>query len=312
MRYLIAVGLVLLVAYLSTGITQVRPGERAVVRRFGRVLPNKPGPGLHLGLPWGMDRVDRVPVDLVRRVAVGYQREAEDDGQTPPAGQLMTGDRNLVNVQVIVNYALEPDDEAIVNYLLQADRADALVARAAESVLTEWVAGSRVDAVLLGDKSELRRRLVEETQARLEPYRLGVRVQEASVAYLAPPDQVKEAFDDVTRAQAEIDQKINDARASADQAVQNAQAEKVRVEQTARAYVADLERQSKVELAAFEKLRGLYEQSGPKKLEFLRLFWHEEMAKLAAQMAGRIELLDDRLSGGGLDITTLSPRTMNK
>jgi membrane protease subunit HflK len=312
MRYVLALGLVLVLAYLLTGVTQVRPGERAVVRRFGRVLPDKPGPGLHLGLPWGMDRVDRVPVDLVRRVAVGYERNSEEDGQTPPAGQLMTGDRNLVNVQVIVNYALEPDDEAIVDYLLQADRADALVARAAESVLTEWVAGSRVDAVLLGDKAELRRRLVEETQARLEPYRLGVRVQEASVAFLAPPDQVKEAFDDVTRAQAEIDQKINDARAAADQAVQNAQAEKVRVGQSTQAYVADLERQRDVELRSFADRLKLYQQSGPKKTEFLQLIWHEEMAKLAAQMAGRIELLDDRLSGGGLDITTLSPRPPNK
>ena len=31
-------GVALLAAYLLTGVVQVRPGERAVVRRFGRVL----------------------------------------------------------------------------------------------------------------------------------------------------------------------------------------------------------------------------------------------------------------------------------
>ena len=30
--------ILVVVAYLLTGVTQVRPGERAVVRRFGRVV----------------------------------------------------------------------------------------------------------------------------------------------------------------------------------------------------------------------------------------------------------------------------------
>ena len=50
----------------ATGLYQVLPGEAAVVRRFGRVLPERPEPGLYLGLPWGMDRVDRVAVDQLR------------------------------------------------------------------------------------------------------------------------------------------------------------------------------------------------------------------------------------------------------
>src|SRR5262249_6232486 len=70
---LFAGGLLLLLAYLATGLTEVRPGERAVIRRFGRVLEETPGPGLWIGLPWGMDRVDRVSVDSVRRVVVGYR-----------------------------------------------------------------------------------------------------------------------------------------------------------------------------------------------------------------------------------------------
>ena len=79
MRYLLlVVAVVLIVAYLLTGVVQVRPGERAVVRRFGRVLEHKPGPGLWVGLPWGMDRVDRVAVDQVRPVEVGYRPDADE------------------------------------------------------------------------------------------------------------------------------------------------------------------------------------------------------------------------------------------
>ena len=51
--------LVPLAAYLLTGVAEIRPEERAVVRRFGRVVA-LPGPGLWVGLPYGIDRVDRV------------------------------------------------------------------------------------------------------------------------------------------------------------------------------------------------------------------------------------------------------------
>src|SRR5438445_5358540 len=185
MRYLIPLGLVLVALYLCTGITQVRPGERAVVRRFGQVLPNKPGPGLRIGLPWGMDRVDRVPVDLVRRVAVGYQPDEDEINLVTPPGQLLTGDHNLVNVQVVIDYNVRADQ--VESYVLQSERADSLVARAAETAIAEWVAGRTVDDVLLQGKIDLPRWLVGRTQECIQPYALGVQIQQASVAHLLPP-----------------------------------------------------------------------------------------------------------------------------
>src|SRR5438477_774010 len=82
---------------LLSALTQVQPGERAVVRRFGRILEEKPGPGLFLGLPWGMDLVERVSVGRVKRVLVGAVSKEEEEQRDTPAGQLLTGDHNLVN-----------------------------------------------------------------------------------------------------------------------------------------------------------------------------------------------------------------------
>src|ERR1700677_4028974 len=92
----LSVLVLVVVVYALTGVTQVRPGERAVVRRFGRVLPDKPKPGLLIGLPWGMDRVDRIPVDRVQSVVVGYQDTETLSSSEMPAGQLLTGDHKLV------------------------------------------------------------------------------------------------------------------------------------------------------------------------------------------------------------------------
>src|SRR4051812_2725539 len=157
-----------LLGYALTGVVQVRPGERAVVRRFGRVLDVKPEPGLWVGLPWGMDRVDRVPVEFVRPVIVGYRPQEDEDALATPPGQLLTGDHNLVNVQVVLNYSVRPD--GVEDYVVQADRADELVARAAETAMAEWVAGRTVDEVLLNGKSALPGWLVAHTQDLIEPY----------------------------------------------------------------------------------------------------------------------------------------------
>src|SRR6516164_6717510 len=181
MRYRWLIAVVVLVGYVLTGVVQVRPGERGVVRRFGRLLPDRLEPGLAIQLPWGMDRVDRVAVDRVQSVTVGYQ---EDDltGESMPAGQLPTGDHNLVNVQVVLTYKVRRDEEA--EYGLQAERVDGLLTRAVESVMARWVAGRTVDDVLLNGKNEMRPVLVDQTQEWIEPYRLGVQVLDARVALI--------------------------------------------------------------------------------------------------------------------------------
>jgi membrane protease subunit HflK len=311
MRYLrYALGL-LLVAYLLTGVVQVRPGERAVVRRFGRVVA-QPGPGLWVGFPWGIDRVDRVPVDLVRRVPVGYQPEAEDSGETTPNGQLLTGDQNLVNVQVVIDYAVDRD--AVEDYVVQADRADALVARAAEAVLTEWVAGHTVDDVLITGKGALPAVLVEQTQARVEPYRLGVHILAASVAYLLPPDEVRRDFDEVTRAQTAIRTREDRARAEANDRLWKAQAEKFRIEQDTAAYRNERLRLAQAEAAAFEKRLEQYHRLRQQNPDILTAIWWDEMGKLFTRLRdnGRIDVLDNYLGAEGLDITQFAPQPKKK
>lgn len=158
MRYLLAAGVIALAAYGLTGVVQVSPGERAVVRRFGRVLENKPEPGLWVGLPWGMDRVDRVAVDRVQSITIGFREEGNDDPM--PSGQLLTGDHNLVNTQATLYWKVRPNE--LEDYVAQADRTEALLTRAAEAVLAEWVAGREVDDVLLNGKNVLPQALIAE------------------------------------------------------------------------------------------------------------------------------------------------------
>src|SRR5439155_19225879 len=142
---------------------------------FGSILRDKPGPGLYIGLPWGMDQVERVPVGRVRRVTVGQAPpDGEEDRSTPPAGQLLTGDHNLVNLQVEIFYSVLDQDEAIAKFVVQAERIEGLVARVTETALAEWAAGRTVDEVLLRGKATLPGWLMDQVQQRPEAYDLGV------------------------------------------------------------------------------------------------------------------------------------------
>src|SRR5581483_6311174 len=120
--------LIALAAYLLTGLAQVRPEERAVVRRFGKVVA-RPQPGLWVGLPWGIDRVDRVPVRTLRQVTVGYDPAVASDAPGTPAGQLLTGDQNLVNVQLVLAYAIGEADADLDDFVMHQDQVDAVLAR---------------------------------------------------------------------------------------------------------------------------------------------------------------------------------------
>ena len=55
-------------------MTALQPDEVGIVRRFGAVLREPWEPGLHWGLPWGIDRVDRIKLNQTRTIAVGATR----------------------------------------------------------------------------------------------------------------------------------------------------------------------------------------------------------------------------------------------
>lgn len=299
-RIAIAAVLIVLVGYLLTGIAQVRPGERAVVRRFGRVVA-QPSPGLWVGLPWGMDRVDRVPVNFVRRLHVGFQPDIAPD---MPSGEMLTGDQNLVNIQVAIDYSVG-DDDAVVRYVLNRERVEPAIARATEATLHEWVASHTVDEVLLTGKVALRSWLTRRVQEQIEPYDLGVRVQAASVVYLAAPEEVRPDFEMVMVKQSQISTRVNDARQEAERMLRTAEADARDRAQQADAYAQGKRLQAEAEAKAFLARLEQYQQLREQNPDILSAIWWAEMGRLLATMKnnGQVDLLDDRLGADGLDIT---------
>ncbi len=307
MRRWLYLGLIAIAVYSLTGVAQVGPDERAVVRRFGEVVA-RPGPGLWIGFPYGIDRVDRVPVRVVRQLSVGYNAEESSDAPGLPTGQLLTGDQNLVNLKLVVEYAIDDRDGPLEDYVVNRDQVDAALTRETEALAAEWTGSRTVDRVL-GGRAALTQWIAARLPLRLAPQNLGIVLQRVSVEYLAAPEEVRDSFEAVNQAQTNIRTRRNQAEQEAERYLNEADTLKFRLQNEAAAYRNETETQARAEAGSFEARRA---QAAPLRAanpDFLAAIWREEIGLLLAELKtrSRIELLDDFLGPNGLELNQFVP-----
>jgi membrane protease subunit HflK len=207
--------------YVASGVTVVQQDELGVVRRFGAVLREPWGPGLHWGLPWGLDVVDRVKPGQTRTLTVGArdpQAAPLASAPNPETDDFLTGDLNLVTAQAIVQYrVLDP-----VAFLFGARVVDATLAAVAESALTRALAGRSIDDVLTTGRAEVAERMLRAVQERADLQGLGVSIRAVRLGRVAPPVPVAPAFSDAARARSDRRQAVTRAEEYRDRAAADA------------------------------------------------------------------------------------------
>lgn len=219
-RYWIAGLLVLLLAaYMASGFYVVGADERAVVRRFGAV-DAEVGPGMHYRLPWPVDRLNVVKTTSVMKVGVGFA--IPTGGSAAPSGiELLTGDTNIVNVALVLQYIIRDPAE----FLFQIDEPQVYVAALAEGVLTETVVGMSIDEVLTRGRVAVQEQVKARTQELLDNRHSGIRIVSANIMTITIDRSVVQAFQDVADAMADREKIINEARAYASNLIPKARGE---------------------------------------------------------------------------------------
>jgi membrane protease subunit HflK len=214
-----SIGVVLLGAYVASGFYLVNADEHAVVRRFGAISA-RVGPGLHYRVPWPVDRVDVLKTTTVVKVGVGFTLR-ENESEALSGVELLTGDTNIVNVAMVVQYTIrDPAD-----YLFQIDRPQTLVATLAEGILTETVVGMPVDEVLTTGRPAIQTQVKVKTQETLDRYRSGIQLASVNIMNITLDPAVAQAFQDVADAMADREKTQNQARAYANDQIPRARGE---------------------------------------------------------------------------------------
>ena len=97
--------------WLLNGFYKVEADELGVVLRFGK-LSNVTEPGLNYHLPFPVESVETPKVTEVKRVEIGfrtiYQGPPSRYEDMPEESLMLTGDENIVDVELVVQYRVTP------------------------------------------------------------------------------------------------------------------------------------------------------------------------------------------------------------
>jgi modulator of FtsH protease HflK len=205
---ILLVGATALAIWLAAaGWCVVAPGEVVVVRRFGRVVDPPWGPGLHWHYPAGIDRLDRIRTDAVRRLTIGLVGPASVD-QEPSAGEMLTGDLNFLRSEATLQYRVSSP----IDHALASDRLEELMVRAGEAGLVRSLSRRGVDAALRSDRRQIAQEVRDDLQSVADRLRLGVLILGVSLTDARPPAEVAADFAEAQAAESRRDDRINVAR----------------------------------------------------------------------------------------------------
>jgi membrane protease subunit HflK len=229
-RWLGLAPLFLVLAYLATGFYVVDTDEQGVVRRFGAIAA-RVGPGMHYRLPWPIDEVDVVKTTSVMKTGVGFRLPGGEQA-TVVGMELLTGDTNLLNVALVLQYVVSSP----ADLLFRIEDPGTLIGNLAEAVLTRTVVGMAVDDVLTTGRLAIQERVKAETQATLDRYRSGIQITSSSIMTITLDQSVAETFQEVTDAMADRERSRNQARIYANNLIPKARGEAHTVVREAQAY----------------------------------------------------------------------------
>ncbi len=246
----------LVLLYLLSGIYVVGPGERAVVLMFGKVW-TLAGPGPHYRLPRPFMSHMIVDVSKVRRAEFGYRSEGGRVRPVPPESLMLTGDENIVDVQMSVQYMVQDP----VKFLFGARRPEAALRAATEVALRGVVGENTITYTMTSGRMDIQDKVKEYLQTLLDLYNTGLFVTQARLQEVDAPPEVREAFHDVVRALEDRERLIKEAEGYREDILPRARGKAKQEIRAAEAYRERRLIRSKGDVQRFDKLLTEYKKA---------------------------------------------------
>jgi modulator of FtsH protease HflK len=224
--------LVALVLWLLSGFYVINQGERGVELKFGK-KNQVTGPGLHWRLPWPIERVEKVNVDQVSTLAIGRRGDRSGGADS---GFMLTEDENIVVVEFTVQYKIKDASD----YLFNVRDPVSTIVQAMESASREVVGKSQLDFIITEGQLEVSDKTQKLLQEILDRYKSGIQIVKVQMQKVSPPDEVKAAFDDATKAREDGARVIKEAEAYSNDILPRARGAAARLVQEAQGYKASV------------------------------------------------------------------------
>ena len=334
-----AAGGIVLLALVLTGLYSVEPGEVGVVRTFGAKNPVLTKPGLHFAVPIAQ-KVDVINVEKIRRVEIGFRSgEAGTTRRVDSEALMLTGDENIVEAQLIVQYKIRDPDK----WLFKLQDPAASLHTAAEVALRGVVGQTTITSedgdddeatetpeadakkknandagkpkkvaapdpvddgpidILTTGREEAQRRTEIQLQMLMDLYESGIEILEVKLQTVDAPDEVKDAFHEVVRAREKREQMINEAKGYREDKLPRARGEAKKIERAAEAYKRERVIRAEAEAAKFLAVLAEYVKAKSVTRERLHL---ETMERILARVNKKV-FVDDAIGDRALPLLPL-------
>jgi membrane protease subunit HflK len=287
------IGLIAIAAvgvWLLTGFYIVQQGERGVVLRFGEKHALTEA-GLRWRLPWPIERVEKVNVEKVSTIEIGYRSNVRGGGKTKVAKEalMLTEDENIIDIEFAVQYRVGDAAEYIFNVRDQ----ETTITQATESAVREVVGRSTLDFVF-ENRKEVEISVKDLLQKILNIYHIGVQIQAVEMQRAQPPEEVKAAFDDAVRAREDKERLKNEAEAYANDVIPRARGAAARLLQEAEGYKASTIARAEGDAQRFTRIANEYVKAPGVTRERLYLETMESV------LSGTTKIFIDQKAGNNL------------
>ena len=253
-KYIPAALIVVFVLVLAlTCFYTVDDKEQAVVTTFGKVT-DVTDAGVHFKLPFGIQQVKKVEVNVYQKIELGYRTEGDGYVVQTNESTMITGDYNIVNVDFFVEYKVSDP----VKYLYASSDAELILRNLIQSQIRNVVGSSSVDSVLTDGKENIQMQVKDLVAQILSQYDIGLSLIDVRIQDSEPPTlQVIEAFKAVETAKQQAEAVINDAKAYENAQIPQAEAQSDKLIQNAEYLKVKRINEAKEAVALFN---AMYEQ----------------------------------------------------
>ena len=259
--------LVIVLIWLSTGVYQVGPSEQAALRLFGK-FQTTAGTGLHWYFPSPIGTVNKEAIRETKRMELGFR--SVGNRSVPVEAEMITGDLNIVDVNLVVQYRIKSLPDFLFNVADPGDTDREVPAvgpdgrtlkDATEAALRQVIGQRSIDDPLRVAKTAVQDDTGRLLQAILDQYGAGIEVLSVQLQVVEPPDVVRDAFDDVNRARVDRETRINEALAYEQGSLPRAEGAARQVIEAAEAFRAARIARAEGEAAEFLSILAEYELS---------------------------------------------------
>jgi len=278
-----------LIFWLFQSVYQVDEGYQSIELRFGK-FKTTVGAGLQF-ITWPIEEKIIIDTQEVRTVEVGYRGNSSELKEA----LMLTRDENIVDVTLAVQYTIKSIEDLVFNVgdLSYQQGLDRVVRSATESALREVVGGTKMDDLLTTDRPLVDSGTETLLQDILDRYQSGIQIESIEIQDAKPPLQVRDAFDDVVKADQDRVTLVNQAEAYSKRLVPNARGQAARVMQESEAYKSKIVADATGEAERFNQILTEYRKAP--EITKKRLY----IETMESVLSGSSKVMIDQQAGGG-------------